>query len=199
MEECSTSWTVSWRQSRLRRVGGRAFRSWAIARGLEDHGLFGFLMVEAVLMSQKEESFDEKTPHLRFKDAINCEGGRLFRLLGDTENHEMVSNNPVQGLLLIDQEHNVNGPFSSRGRRTAVRAPPPKGQEECLNYFGTLAPKVKAVLVHCHTHVWKLNMSNAVMHREVTPGRPAHVVASRNLLRARRLRLGPRERHERSW
>merc|ERR1712136_536801 len=49
-------------------------------------------------------------------------------------------------------------------------APPPKGQEECLNYFGTLAPKVKRVLGDFHTEMWKLGMSNAVMHNEVAPG-----------------------------
>ena len=46
----------------------------------------------------------------------------------------------------------------------------PDGQKKCLNYFGTLAPKVKAVLVHFHTEMWKLGMSNAVMHNEVASG-----------------------------
>ena len=35
MEECPTSWTISWRHSRLRRVGDRVIRSLAIACGLE--------------------------------------------------------------------------------------------------------------------------------------------------------------------
>ena len=57
----------------------------------EFNGRLGFLMEEAVLVSQKGEALDEKTPHLRSVDAIICDGGRLFRLLGDTESHEMVS------------------------------------------------------------------------------------------------------------
>ena len=57
-------------------------------------------------MSQKEEALDEKTPHLRSMDAINCEGGRLFRPFGDTESHEMVSNNP--------ERHNVKRARSHR-------------------------------------------------------------------------------------
>ena len=45
-----------------------------------------------------------------------------------------------------------------------------EGQEKCLNYFGTLAPRVKAVLVDSHTEIWNLGMSNAVMHNEESPG-----------------------------
>ena len=72
--------------------------------------------------------------------------------------------------VLIDREHNVKRPVLIACGRTVVRAPPPKGQEECPNYLGTLAPKVKAVLVDFHTEMWKLRMSNAVMHNEVAPG-----------------------------
>ena len=54
--------------------------------------------------------------------------------------------------------------------RTVVRAPPLKGQDGRPNYLGTLALKVKAVLVDFHTEMWKLDKSNAVMHHEVAPG-----------------------------
>ena len=36
---------------------------------------------------------------------------------------------------------------SSRVREDCRASSSPEGQEKCLNYFGTLAPKVKAVLV----------------------------------------------------
>ena len=45
-----------------------------------------------------------------------------------------------------------------------------EGQEKCLNYFGTLAPKVKAILVDSHTEMWNFGMSNAVTHNEESPG-----------------------------
>jgi len=91
--------------------------------------------------------------------------------LGDTETREVVSNNgPEQEFFLIDRELYVKRPDLIACGRTVVGAPPPKGQEECLNYFGTLAPKIKAVLVDFHTQMWKLGMSNAVMHNEVAPG-----------------------------
>jgi glutamine synthetase len=54
--------------------------------------------------------------------------------------------------------------------RTVVGAAPPKGQDECLNYFGTMAPKVKACMVDFCTASWKLGISNVVMHNEVAPG-----------------------------
>ena len=129
------------------------------------------LFIPAVLVSQKGEALDEKTPHLRSMDAINREGVRLLRLLGDTKTQEVVSNNgPEQEFFLIDREYYVKRPDLVSCGRTVVGAPPPKGQEECLNYFGTLAPKVKRVLVDFHTEMWKLGMSNAVMHNEVAPG-----------------------------
>ena len=129
------------------------------------------LFIPAVLVSQKGDALDEKTPHLRSMDAIKREGVRLLRLLGDTETQEVVSNNgPEQEFFLIDREYYVKRPDLIACGRTVVGAPPPKGQEECLNYFGTLAPKVKAVLVDFHTEMWKLGMSNAVMHNEVAPG-----------------------------
>ena len=120
-------------------------------------------------MSHKGEALDEKTLHLRSVDAINCEGGRLFRPLSDTESHEMVSNDPDQSFLLSNREPNVKRPVLIVRGRTVVRAPPLKGQDECLNYFGTLAPKVKAILVYFHTEMWKLGMSTAVVHNEVAP------------------------------
>ena len=86
-----------------------------------------------------------------------------------------------------------------------------EGQEECPNYFGTLTPKVKAVLVDLHTEMWRLGISNAVMHNEVAPGQHeispifalSNVSADQNALCQvfffGRLRLGPGVRHLRSW
>ena len=114
----------------------------------------------------QSEALDETTPHLRSVDATNREGVRLLRLLGDTESQEMASNNnPEQKFFLIDREHYVKRPVP-----IACGRPSLEGQEECLNYFGTLTPKVKAVLVDFHTEMWKLGISDAVMHNEVAPG-----------------------------
>ena len=129
------------------------------------------LFIPAVMVSQTGEALDDKTPHLRSMDAVNREGVRLLKLLGDTETREVVSNNgPEQEFFLIDRELYVLRPDLVACGRTVVGAPPPKGEEECLNYFGTLAPKIKAVLVDFHTQMWRLGMSNAVMHNEVAPG-----------------------------
>merc|ERR1719502_2059661 len=108
---------------------------------------------------------------LRSMDAVNREGVRLLKNMGLKDVTQVVSNNgPEQEFFLIDREYYVKRPDLIACGRTVVGAPPPKGQEECLNYFGTLAPKIKAVLVDFHTQMWKLGMSNAVMHNEVAPG-----------------------------
>ena len=122
-----------------------------------------------------------------------------------------------------DREHNVKRPVLIVCGRTVVRPPPLKGQDECPNYLGTLAPKVKVVLVDFHVEMWKLDVSDAVMHNEwcqdcmrshrslhrervcrpecFLPGRPVTMQLDptlslrENLLQTRRLRLGPGVRH----
>ena len=78
-----------------------------------------------------------------------------------------------------------------------MRDPLPKKRDECLNYFGMWTPKVKVVLVNFDTEMWKLGISNAVIHNEVTLGRPVTMqhdpmlLLHESLLRVRRLRLDP--------
>ena len=83
-----------------------------------------------------------------------------------------------------------------------MRPPLPKKRGECLSYFGMWTPKVKAVLVNFHTEMWNLGISNAVIHNEVTPGRPVTMqhdptlLLHESLLRVRRLRLDPGAREQ---
>jgi glutamine synthetase len=129
------------------------------------------LFIPTVLITQAGDAIDEKTPHLRSMDAINREGVRLLKNLGVTNATQVVSNNgPEQEFFLIDRDLYLKRPDLMACGRTVVGASPAKGQEECLNYFGTMCPKVKACLVEFHGEMWKLGCSNVVMHNEVAPG-----------------------------
>ena len=47
----------------------------------------------------------------------------------------------------------------------------PERSRNCLNYFGTLASRVRIVYVDFHTETWKFGgMPSAVMHNELAPG-----------------------------
>ena len=107
---------------------------------------------------------------VRSMDAINRESARLLRMLGDTGESAGGEQQRIRAEVL---------PHRPRALRAAARShcvqedcrlcSSPDGQEECLYYFGTLAPQVKAVLMVLHTEMWKLGMSNAAMHNEVAP------------------------------
>jgi len=129
------------------------------------------LYIPTVLITQEGDAIDEKTPQLRSMDAVNREGVRLCHLLGQKDVKQVVSNNgPEQEFFLVDRELYIQRPDLMSCGRTVVGAPPPKGQDECLNYFGAMAPKVKACFVDFHNEMWKLGVSNVVMHNEVAPG-----------------------------
>merc|ERR1719253_1894412 len=128
------------------------------------------LYIPAVLITQDGDAIDEKTPQLRSMDAINREGIRLLRLLGDNESTQVVSNNGAeQEFFLIDRDLYIKRPDLIATGRTVVGAAPPKGQEESLNYFGTINSRVKQCLLEFHTEMWSLGCSNVVMHNEVAP------------------------------
>ena len=62
-------------------------------------------------------------------DAIYREGVRLLRLLGDTESQQVVSNNgPEKKFFLIDREHCVKRPLSSRAGGLSFEPFTPKGR-----------------------------------------------------------------------
>jgi len=128
------------------------------------------LYVPAVLITQDGDAIDEKTPQLRSMDAINREGIRLLRLLGDNDSTQVVSNNGAeQEFFLIDRDLYIKRPDLMATGRTVVGAAPPKGQEESMNYFGTINPRVKQCLLEFHAEMWSLGCSNVVMHNEVAP------------------------------
>jgi len=128
------------------------------------------LYIPCTLISQNGKALDEKIPLLRSNDAVNVEGLRLLKLIGDNESKKVVTNvGPEQEFFIIDRDMYLKRPDLMACGRTVLGASPPKGQEECLNYFSQIQPRIKAFFIELHERCWKLGISNAVMHNEVAP------------------------------
>jgi len=128
------------------------------------------LIIPTILISQNGQALDEKLPLLRSMDAVNREAVRLLRHLGDDETKKVMANvGPEQEFFVIDRTLYLQRPDLMACGRTVLGAPPAKGQEECLNYFSQIQPRIKAFFVEFHEACWELGISNAVMHNEVAP------------------------------
>jgi len=128
------------------------------------------LYIPCILITQQGKSEDEKLPLLRANDAINRSCVRLLKLMGDTKTNKVISNvGPEQEFFIIDRDMYIKRPDLLSCGRTILGAEPPKGQEECLNYFGAIQPRVKSFFDQCHEECWKVGISNSVMHNEVAP------------------------------
>merc|ERR1719198_2176243 len=55
------------------------------------------------------------------------------------------------------------------GERTILGATPPHEQQLSDHYFSKIQPRVKAYLEELQTEMWKVGMSNSVLHNEVAP------------------------------
>lgn len=128
------------------------------------------LMIPCCLISQEGKALDEKTPLLRSNDAVNKQALRILRLLGYGECKQVITNvGPEQEFFVIDRDMYVKRPDLMACGRTVLGKCPPKGQEESLNYFSQIQPRIKQFFVKFHETCWKLGLSNAVMHNEVAP------------------------------
>lgn len=128
------------------------------------------LLIPCTLISQNGQALDEKIPLLRSNDAVHRESLRLLRLLGNKEAKKIIPVvGPEQEFFIIDRDLYLQRPDLMGCGRTVIGAPPVKGQQECLNYFSQIQPRIKAFFIEFHEECWKLGISNAVMHNEVAP------------------------------
>ena len=78
-------------------------------------------------------------------------------------------NGPDQEFLLVDQEHHVKRPEFVACGWIALRVLPQNRQRSDWITSARWHKKVTAIVVDSHAELWKLEMSNAVMHFEVAP------------------------------
>jgi len=128
------------------------------------------LFIPSAFATHNGHALDHKTPLLRSQAAINREGMRLLKHLGDSSAKFVVSNvGWEQEYFLITTENYCKRPDLQTSGRTLFGAPSPRNQEGCENYFGTPSSLVKAFMDDVTDELWELNVALSVNHNEVAP------------------------------
>lgn len=131
----------------------------------------GTLCIPTAFCSYTGESLDTKTPLLKAMHAVSKQGVRLMRLFGDEKTQRIFSYvGPEQEYFLVDEDKYMKRPDLIYTGRTLFGAMPPKGQEMDDQYFGSIAPNVKAFMEDLNVKLWKLGITAKTQHREVAPG-----------------------------
>lgn len=128
------------------------------------------LFIPSVFVSYRGHALDEKTPHLLSQEAVNREGMKLLKQLGDTESSKVVSNvGWEQEFFLVDKDLYNERPDLVQTGRTIVGAPSALGQQLDNNYFTDVNPRAKRFMEDLRDECWKLGMNYVVHHNEVAP------------------------------
>ena len=116
------------------------------------------------------EALDQKTPLLRSMEAVDKEGTRLMRLLGNKNTHHVIAEvGAEQEYFLIDRDKNYSRDDLIYAGRTLFGANAPKGQELDDHYFGALKQKIGAFMKDVNDRLWKLGVFAKTQHNEVAP------------------------------
>jgi glutamine synthetase len=129
------------------------------------------LYIPASFIAWTGAALDEKTPLLRSQNAIDQEGLRLLRHLGDQNTEKVVSNvGWEQEFFIVDRAMWLERPDLIASGRTLLGQQPPRGQQSSANYFSRLAPRIKALMDDwCNAQI-EVGICSAVFHNEVAPG-----------------------------
>lgn len=127
------------------------------------------LYIPTAFCSYSGEALDKKTPLLRSMDAIDKQGKRVLKLLGQDVKRLITTVGPEQEYFLIDKTLYEQRPDLIYCGRTLFGARPPKGQELDDHYFGTLKPKVAAFMKELEQELWKVGVMAKTKHNEVAP------------------------------
>jgi glutamine synthetase len=128
------------------------------------------LFIPTSFASYKGEALDKKTPLLRSMQALNLQGLRVLRALGNTRSTRVTATlGGEQEYFLIDQKFIEKRADLRFAGRTLFGAPPPKGQEMEDQYFGSLHERVASFMAELNEELWKLGVSAKTQHNEVAP------------------------------
>jgi len=128
------------------------------------------LYLPSTLMSFTGHSLDEKLPLLRSMEAVNKQGLRLVRALGDLETTQVVPNvGTEQEYFIIDDKDFFARPDLQATGRTVLGADPSRGQQTDQHYFATYSARVREFMEDVEAELWALGVSLVVQHNEVAP------------------------------
>jgi len=128
------------------------------------------LCIPTVFCSYSGHALDKKTPLLRSLDAINKQGTRLLKLLGnETAQRVNCTVGPEQEYFLIDEAFYLLRPDLINCGRALFGARPPKGQEMEDHYWGSIHDRVLSFMQDCEAELYKLGVPVKTRHNEVAP------------------------------
>jgi len=130
----------------------------------------GTLYIPSAFVTYMGDALDHKTPLLRSQEAINKEGIRLLRHLGDETAQEVVSNvGCEQEYFLVDRDHYNARPDLVMSGRMLFGGVSEREQEGCEQYFGPPNPRARAFMDAISADFVKMGISMNVFHNEVAP------------------------------
>ena len=128
------------------------------------------LTIPTAFISYTGEALDKKVPLLRSMEAINKEGLRVLRAMGNTTSSRITTNvGPEQEYFLIDEEFYDERPDLRLTGRTVFGTMSAKGQEMDDHYFGAIKERVAVFMKELNYDLWKLGISAKTQHNEVAP------------------------------
>ncbi len=137
---------------------------------IKENGSNIALYIPSAFCSYTGEALDKKTPLLRSMDALDTQGIRVLRALGNTSSrHVTATLGPEQEYFLIDRSFYEKRFDLVLTGRTLFGAPSPRGQEMDDHYFGTLHERVASFMNEVNHELWKLGVSAKTQHNEVSP------------------------------
>lgn len=128
------------------------------------------LCIPTVFCSYSGHALDKKTPLLRSLDAVNRQGLRLLKLLGNAQAQRVICTvGPEQEYFLIDEAFHVLRPDLINCGRALFGARPPKGQEMEDHYWGSIKERVLSFMMDSEAELYKLGVPVKTRHNEVAP------------------------------
>lgn len=128
------------------------------------------LCIPTVFCAYSGHALDKKTPLLRSIDAINKQGVRLLKLLGNTNVKRVgCTVGPEQEYFLIDESFYLLRPDLINCGRALFGAKPPKGQEMEDHYWGSIRERVLSFMMDAESELYKLGVPVKTRHNEVAP------------------------------
>jgi glutamine synthetase len=117
------------------------------------------------------EALDYKTPLLRSQRAVSDESVRLLKHMGHDDVTKVHANvGWEQEFFVIPRDMFEARPDLINTGRTIIGAEPARHQQNSDHYFTRIVPRVKEFTERLQTELWKVGISNSVIHNEVAPG-----------------------------
>ncbi len=137
---------------------------------IKENGSNIALYIPSAFCSYTGVALDKKTPLLRSMDALDTQGIRVLRALGNTSSRHITATlGPEQEYFLIDRCFYEKRFDLLLTGRTLFGAPSPRGQEMDDHYFGILHERVASFMNEVNHELWKLGVSAKTQHNEVSP------------------------------